>query len=468
MNKIILPAKLRDQRGVMLITVLVVGLIVTFVGLSLADLVIAQYRRTAINVFHTNATMTAEAGIERTLRELNLNNDFAGFTTESEFFNNEQQGRGTYQTTVGTGEGNERFIISTGRVYRHSTDGSRLVSTRSIKVTIVGTTSSGYSVYTGVGGLILGGSASIGNSEIFVNGRIEMSGNAKIGTFNNPVNVNVANVACPEGNDPGPTYPQVCNSSDAVYGGTNNEIFGTVCATGQSPSGFIKPGNGGSGLLVGCTAPQIEMPEYDRAAHIAKMEVYGLGNSSTYNCTKGSGERVWPANLSISGNVSLNTSCEIVISGDAYISGDLSIGGNAKITVSESLGETRPVVVVDGSIQVSGSSRVFSNSVGTGIRFISYESKADCGPSCTELSGTPLYQSQQNETIGIRGAVNLPGMVFQSYWGKVYVSGSGNIGAAVGQTVELMGSGNITFGTTLSSGDTTWTIRSYQRNYDGI
>jgi hypothetical protein len=53
-------------------------------------------------------------------------------------------------------------------------------------------------------------------------------------------------------------------------------------------------------------------------------------------------------------------------------------------------------------------------------------------------------------------------MIFDAYWGKIKVAGSGNVGSAIGQTVDMSGAGTVTFGTTLSSGARTWTITSYQ------
>jgi hypothetical protein len=122
--------------------------------------------------------------------------------------------------------------------------------------------------------------------------------------------------------------------------------------------------------------------------------------------------------------------------------------------------------MVDGKITVGGSSQIIANSEGTGIRFISYKSNASCGSDCTSLSGTELKNTQQLLTIDVGGAGSYPGMIFQAYWGRVKIAGSGNIGAAVGQTVELSGSGAVTFGTGLSSGSKTWTITSYQEIFE--
>jgi hypothetical protein len=193
-------------------------------------------------------------------------------------------------------------------------------------------------------------------------------------------------------------------------------------------------------------------------------------NNINYNCSQWQNPngfvRTWPANLRITGNVSWSSSCDLTITGNAYITGNLDIGGSAIIRIANSVGSTRPVIIVDGKITVGGSARIVSNNQGTGAHFISFKSSASCGPSCTSLSGNDLKTSQNLETVDIGGAGNLPGMIFQAYWGKLKLGGSGNIGSVIGQTIDMQGAGTVTFGTSLSSGTTTWTITSYQRVFD--
>lgn len=457
-----------SQQGVVLITVILVGMILTFVGVSLADVAIKQHRITTEKVFDANALLVAEAGIERSVYAINQDNTFTGYATEQEFFDNTSQGRGTYQTIVSNGAGNERLITSTGKVYSPNGDNA-IASTRKVRVSLVGTSSAGYSVYTGPGGLILSGSANVTNSEIYVNGYVSLSGSAQIGTNTKPLNVNVANRRCPLGANPGATYPTVCTlaSQQPITLSGSSKIYGSVCATGQSTSTRIYPGSGGQGLIPGCvTSATIEQPYYDRAAHIAKMSPLAgyASTNSTYACG-GSQTKTWPANLRLNGNLTLGGSCTLTVTGDVYITGDLTLDGSVRVKVAEGL-TTQPVIVVDGKINSGGSGALIANSLGTGFRFISFKSAAACGASCTSLSGTDLYNSQNLETIKVDGSASLAGMVFQAYWGKASIGGSGNIGSVIGQTVNLSGSGTIVFGLALSSGVSTWTIRSYQQLYD--
>ncbi|HJQ09371.1 MAG TPA: hypothetical protein VJ836_07895 [Candidatus Saccharimonadales bacterium] len=456
----------RPERGSILVSILALAVVFTVIGLSLSSYAIGQHTITNRNLFAANALMAAEAGIEQSLHQLNQDDAFVGYTTEQEFFDNAIQGRGVYTTVVAdTADTNAKTITATGKTYRQSSP-TTPVSTRIVKVTVVGTESEGYSVMSGPGGLILGGSANITNSDVYVNGTITLTGAARIGTNSQPLSVNVANQACPTGASPGPTYPQVCSSGQPISMEWSTNIYGSVCATGQTstgPNNNIKPGVGGQGLIAGCVAPPVSQPSYDRAAHIASMTTTAAGNSNTYTCQSWPFNRTWPDGLRLNGNVTIGGSCNVTINGDAYITGNLTINGAARVTVANSMGTTRPVIVVDGTITTGGSAQIITNSSGTGIYFISFRSSASCNPNCTSLSGNDLKTSQNLLTVDVGGAVNLPGMLFQAYWGRLRLAGSGNIGSAAGQTVDLSGAGTITFGTELSTGSKTWTITSYQQ-----
>lgn len=472
-----------DQRGVMLITIIAVGMIVTFVGLSLADLVINQYYRTGENVYRANATLTAEAGIEETLSKLNEDNAFSGFNEAQDFFDEESRGRATFETDVTDGSNGQKYIEATGKAYRSN---GKLISTRNVRVSLVGTASTAPSVHAGAGGLILGGSASINNSDVHVNGYISLSGAARIGSDSKPVNVSVANARCPLGTNPGATYPQVCTTGQpiSISDWSTVGIIGTTCATGQTQAKFplsqyntnppqIRAGtSSGSGLVAGCTAPVAPMPTYDRAAHISRMTTTGAASNNTYNCSNWVNPigftRTWPANLRLEGNVNISSSCDLTITGDVYVTGNFTIGGGATVKIADSVGTTVPKIVVDGTVNLGGGGRVIANSSGTSAQVISFKSTASCNPNCTSVTGTNLRTSQDQQNVVVDGGGSYPGVGVWAYWSKVKISGAGLVGSVMGQTIDMEGAGNITFGTSLSSGTTTWTIRSYQRTFEEV
>ncbi|MDB5170292.1 MAG: hypothetical protein JWN82_688 [Candidatus Saccharibacteria bacterium] len=461
----------QKEQGLVLVLVLVMVSALMLIGLALISQTTSQYLVTSNTATNSNAMYTAEAGIEQSIQQLNTSSSFTGYASSQTFFNTTAQGFGTYTTavTAASGNSNAKVITSTGKIYRYSNHTS-LVSSRTVQVTVVGTTSQGYSVMTGPGGLILSGSANITNSSVFVGGTISLTGTAKIGTAAKPLQVDVANKACPAGASPGASYPALCTSTEPISLDRSTNIYGSVCATGQTskgPNNNIQTGSGGQGLIVGCAAPDVPTPTYSRASHIASMTTTGSGSDNTYVCNSWPFDRTWPANLKLTGNVTIGGSCNLTIKGNVYITGTLTIGGAAHIKVDNSAGASRPVIVADGKITVGGSAAITANSAGTGAEFISFASNAACGATCADITGTALKTTSTYETINVGGAVSVPGVVFNAYWGKATIAGSGNVGSAVGQTVDLSGAGTLTFGTVLSSGVSTWTISSYQIKYPG-
>ncbi len=464
------------EDGWFLVSAVVMILFLTTIGLGIAGLVALQYQHTVGEQYTQNAELVAEAGIEQSVNSLNSDSSFTGYASPQTFFNSSSQGKGTFQTSVTNNAGsNSKTIVSTGLVYRPHASTPYL--TRKVKAIVVGTTSAGYSVFSGPGGLILGGSANITNSNVYVAGTITLAGAAKIGTFANPVTVNAANQACPTGSNPGATYAQVCtNGNQPITMAHSTNIYGTVCATGQTstgPNNNIQTGNGGSGLQTGCTAPVASPAPYDRQSQINAVTTTASGSSGLYACS-GHSTITWPANLKLTGDVTVGNSCKVTVTGNVYITGNLTVNGAAKIVAADSVGTNRPNVIVDGTITVGGSATMLANSSGVGIQFISFKSAAGCSPSCptvtgggqyNSMTGNDLYNSQNLQTISVGGATNVPGMVFDAYWSKISLAGSGILGAATGQTVDMTGAGSVVFGVTLSSGTQTWSITSYQPTY---
>ena len=462
MNKLPRPVEL-DERGSLLIGALLISMLMIMLGTVLGNAAVAQLARTNRNIAVLNALQVAEAGVEKTISQLNVDDEFLGFTDDEVFFDNELQGTGIFRTEIIEGAENEKFILSIGEVYRYQDANGSPLNRRVLRVTVVGTESDGFSVHTGPGGLLLGGGANITNSDVYVNGFIDLAGQSQIGTPNDPRGVSVANIRCPLGSNPGASYPEQCSSgNEPITVGSNAAVYGSVCATHQTNNTNIFTGDGGDGLIIGCTAPEVSPPEYDRQAHIDVVEIVAASNDNQYRCQGQNNNVSWPANLQLTGNISLTGNCTINVEGDIYITGNLRTGGSSSIRVSDTVGEEQPTIIVDGDIDIGGSGQFISNNQGTGAKFISFQSNASCNPGCTELSGNELSSSQSQVTVDIGSGVNLAGMVFQSYWGTARLAGGGSVGAIAGQTVDMRGSGTVVFGTTLSSGVKTWRATGYQ------
>ena len=468
MNKKLNNLKIKlasNEGGYFLITAVVMILFLTAIALSIANVVDVQYQDTAHESYTQNAELSAEAGIEQTVNALNANNSFAGYPTAQTFFDDTTQGKSTFITTITANADGSKTILSTANVYPNDS-ATVPAATRKVQAIVVGTGSTGYSVYTGPGGLILSGNSNITNSSVYVGGTLTLSGSSTIGTSSTPVSVDVANDSCPSGSNPGPTYPQVCTGTQPISLSGKSNIYGSVCATGQTstgPNNNIQSGNGGQGLETGCTAPVSSPPTYDRSSQISAVAITASGSSGIYACSGSNKNINWPANLELTGNVQINSNCNVTINGNVYITGTLTVSGSAQITVANSAGTNRPVVMVDGTISVNGSSSMIANTSGVGIQYISFDNSTG-DPNATP-TGSNLYASQQIQSISVSGSVNLPGMIFDAYWSEVSLSGTGNLGAAEGQTVALSGTGTVVFGTQLASGSQTWKITSYKPVY---
>jgi hypothetical protein len=461
------------EEGWFLVSALIMITLLSALGLSISALVAEQYQHTASEEYTQNAELVAEAGIEQTVYQLNASSSFSGYSTPQVFFNNSTQGQGSYTTTVTeNSDGTSKTIIATGNIYRPNST-STPYATRMVRVVVVGASSTGYAVYSGPGGLILGGAANITNSNVYVGGKISMSGAAQIGTYSNPVILNDAYDSCPNGPNPGPTYPIVCTSGQPISMTIPTvDIYGTVCATDQTtpPWNNILGGNGGAGLELGCIAPVSTPPTYNRMGQINAVTTTASGSSNSYVCNSFPFNRNWPGNLELTGNVTVNQTCNVTINGNVYITGNLTITDAAQINIANGVGTTPPVIIVDGTITFNGATSIIANSSGTGVEFISFDSANPCTTSttsyCPTITGNDLYNSQTMNTINVAGASSLAGAAFDAYWSEVSITGAGRVGAAAGQTVNLVDAGTLVFGTNIvSGGSQTWTIASYQPFY---
>jgi len=296
--------------------------------------------------------------------------------------------------------------------------------------------------------------------DIFINGTITMSNTSQIGLTSNPVNVNVADAACPL--PPDASYPRICNAGESVQPiiiNNNAKIYGTVKANNQIDGNNMN----NPGLVASSGVTTQALPSYDRAGQKAAVATTITGASAS--CS--SGTKIWAANTKISGDVTISNSCKVTVAGNVWITGELTVSNTAQMIVADSLGATRPNIMVDGEDGASfkDSANLVSNASGTGFEIYTYWANAACSPDCTALTGINLYNSRGAVTISLDNSSQGPQSIFYAYWSKVQVKNSGQLGALVGQTIELKNSGTITFGSTTSTGNIFWVANGYRRSF---
>lgn len=314
----------------------------------------------------------------------------------------------------------------------------------------------------GPGGLIMSG-GHVNGGDAYVMGRvmtpaINLSGQigGNLGwlggmppTSGPPINLFAANIAC------GTTdFPVYCTGQQPIQvSGAYFGIYGGVCATGQTSSSKINAFGGLPGLKVGCISPTVNLPPFDKASFVAKMKD-GTGSGAAHSCNSSNQVVNLAGNKTYDGTVSIGFYCTGRLNGSIYIKGDLRSSSYGKIVVSESVGAVRPVVVVNGKIDLRGQS-VVPNSLGTTPYFISFHSaNSACSnsDSCTTLSGADLKATLDALTascapgcsaasapaIYVHG-VSAPGSTFYAYFGEVANAFYATVGAFGGQRVYING-----------------------------
>jgi hypothetical protein len=124
--------------------------------------------------------------------------------------------------------------------------------------------------------------------------------------------------------------------------------------------------------------------------------------------------------------------------GNVWITGTLNVSNSSQLIVSNTLGTTRPNVMIDGSsASFNNSSTIVSNSNSTGAQIITYWSSSTCSPNCSNVTGMDLYNSRSVSTINLSNSSSGPNSVFYARWSRVNIANSGQLGALVGQTVQL-------------------------------
>lgn len=449
--------KIKDnQRGSILLIFLITLPFLILLAMYYMKLSLTSFQVARFDQLHTEAQLAADAGADYAVEQININNNWTG-TSGEVTLHSDSQLKTTFTASVSSGT-NTKTIAVTGKTYwpASSTTPNRSVS---IDVDLRPVTSGNFSIVSGEGGLIMSNSSKVVGGNVFVNGQINMQNTAQIGLSTSPITLNVADQACPQ--PPDSTYPRVCNSGEGSQPITLKNsavIYGTVEATNQtSGSGMYSPG-----LVSGNPAPQA-LPTYNRTAQ--KSAVTTTWTPSQAVCSSNNGSITWPANLEITGNVNLTNGCKVTLSGNVWVTGSLSLTQSSKLIVASSLGSTMPVLMVDGSsgATFNNNSQIVANSSNTGMEIITFWSAASCSPDCSSVTGTDLYNSRGVTTISLNNSGDAPNSIFYAYWSQVSVGQSGQIGALVGQTINLTNNGTITFGGQVGTSSTTWVIKGYRR-----
>ncbi len=481
-----------QQEGFIIGSLLVLMLVLSVLMMTITTSGILNFQGATKENSRVNAQFASDSGLDQGIHKINQDSTWpgTGFTwdgtmwigaqAEEELFNNGDI-RTTYEVSVSPGDTDKQKIIrSVGRTYSPASSTTPNAS-RIFEIQVVSLLASNTSIVTGVGGLIMNNSSKIIDGSVFVNGQINMSSTAQIGTSTYPLQVFVANKVCPIPADA--NFPRLCanneNNNPITINSPNSYIYGEVSANYQSnDSNMVNVSNPSNSAIVQSSgvAPQA-LPVHDRAAMISGLPYSNPQDSSTgtpaniASCTSNGGTKIWGGSTGqgekIRGDVVVSAKCRVEIRGPVWITGSLKMGNSGSITVTNSLGTTIPTIMIDGAdgFEMNQSSQLVQNSSGVNVQIITYWSASACSPNCPDVTGNDLFNSQDIPTIDIVNAGDATEAIFYAKWSKVIIRNSVNVGALVGQVVELEQSATIAFSSSLPgfTPRTTWVKRGYLR-----
>jgi len=447
---------LSSQQGSIILLFLTTLPFLILLAIYYTHLALTSFQVARFDQLHTEAQLAADAGADYAIEQFSQNNSWTG-TGGEVTLHSDSKLKTTYTASI-SGDDSTKTIAVTGKTYWPA---NTTTPARSVKIYVDLRPVSGgtFSVISGEGGLYMSNKAKIVGGDVFVNGEISLINSAQIGLSTSPVTVEVADEICPNPADS--TYPRVCNAGEngqPISIANTAHIYGTVKATNQTDGS----GMSNSGLVSGTVAPQA-LPTYNRSAQKAAATNNMTGSAAS--CS-GSQTITWPTNTKITGDVTVGTKCKVTVQGDVWITGSLSVSNSAQLIVADSLGSTMPHIMVDGSAGVSlnQSAQLTSNSSGTGFEVLTFYSANGCSPDCSSVTGTDLANSRTKTTISLQQSASAPKTIFYSYWSQVSVGNTGQLGALIGQTVQINNTGTITFGTSTGTGaPTVWVVKGYRR-----
>lgn len=450
--------KLRgNQDGVVLTSALLAMVALISIALAVFNFSLYHLIGTRRSLAAVSALATAEAGVEKFMLEINKDKNYPGSGGSVELFNNDIQGRGTYETTVVPGVlSNEKVLTATGKIYLPR-NASQPFVTRKVKLILRGSVGFEFNIQSGTGPIYVFGNSSF-DGEIHSNDFISIQDNA----------VSISGLISIAGrNETASSQYNYCS----VYrpGGTATFNSSTVKARHEILPPYASPAPPATDCGISSSNSTITdndstvlaepMPTVDKAGIIAGIT--GNEPCSTLNSPGGSEpyliqSKHYPDNSS-SGttggcNVILKPTKAYRLGGDIHIRGDLTIDRNT-ITVDNSLTYS-PTIIVEGRIFITGNNTAISvNSSGYG----------------PVLAGYNTLDSNGDKTLP--NAIEIDGNAISLYANFVAPDGSigfrakGSVGSLAGKSLVVNSSGTITFVPALPAppGTDKWDIGFYEQ-----
>lgn len=434
---------INNQQGAVMLWALIT--VTMFIGIALAISALsfehfASSKRTLSNVAAISA---AEAGADKCLFE--LNNGAACPATGS-------IGNATYSNTISAGGfAGEQIITSVGKYYADSAHTpSRLLSTRTIKLTVSGSPGFLYGLQSDNGLIYIANNVNIVSS-IHTNGYIKMHSNAQtispggqtIEAFGvDPIDkCSIYDESGTGGNILGPgaikLSPESKNHTDPVCG---NNTYGPGLTVNKTAA---------SAALPNVTTPTGLTPRLCSITEVLQPDLKYHIPSGEYDCDL------------------VLTKPLYVLEGDVYVKNHkMTMTSRSTVIIDDAITSTPSgyvTVAVDGIVRIKDSS-VVANSTGIGATIVSRDSSHD--PTC--LDNDPPNPSSN-------GAIDISGnglSIFANFLasnGSITYHGRGSIGRIAGKCLAIDGTGTTTILDIVPPVGGTpalWTVKYYQQVFN--
>jgi len=364
----------QTEKGSILIGTLIIIIILIGASVSLASIVLSRSIEVKRSYSVISALSLAEAGVEKTMWEINNGSTFSCTSVCT-------LGTGQFEVSVNNVDSSTKMITSTGYVPKKAN--YRVKRVVQLKVVASPSTEGiafNYAIQAGTGGISISGSSEITGS-LYSNGNITASGSSEV---KNPGNAWAVGSIVDGDRIKGAKYP---NSPQRPLPTIDTSLWQSLAQAGGTVDGNYSPPNSGT------------------------YTDYGPKEITGDFSMKNSGQKM---NLT----------------GPLYIKGNVSISGG-EIKLDNSFGSKGTVVLVDGTISISGSSKFYGNSSGSYILFVS--------------------TSTSESAISYTGSAAGEKLALFSPNGGIKLTGSGKIVAMTGKTLNISGSGEIEYESGLSS-----------------
>lgn len=292
-----------NHHGQILVIAIIFLAVVLVLSATLFERVAGFLRFGANTILREQATVLAEAGVERALWQ--LNQTAGAYSGET---NTRLGSTGSFTVTITNKTASLKTITATGYV----PDTTNAQAKRTIKVdAYIGAEqiAFNYATQTDIGGLEMNSNATI-NGNAYTNGNI-------VGTSNSRIN------------------------GDAFASGTISSPDPTITGT-TNPSASPKP------------LPEFDAQYWKDQANINNDPYIGnlTFNAGSYDLGP----------KKIQGNLTLNSNAWLTIHGPIHVTGNFTMNSNTRLYIDESFGSSGTVVVVDGTIQLNSNAEVFATS----------------------------------------------------------------------------------------------------------